>query len=175
MNIFCQYAFVYVKSAADQWNLKERRVTALCRNGRISGAVKEGKQWLIPENTQKPLDGRIRTDEENIISYKPLPIGVSDFCSAVTDYYYVDKTLMIRDFLDTIPKVSLFTRPRRFGKTLNMEMLRVFFEKSSEDTSIYFRDKKIWSCGDKYRRHQGHYPVIFITFKDVKHHSWEET
>lgn len=106
---------------------------------------------------------------------RPLPIGVVDFREMVTNYYYVDKTLMIRDFLDTIPKVSLFTRPRRFGKTLNMDMLRVFFEVSSEDTSVYFRDKKIWRYGDKYRQHQGKYPVIFVTFKDIKMETWEDT
>ena len=67
----------------------------------------------------------------------------------------MDKTLLIRDFLDTKPMVSLFTRPRRFGKTMNMDMLRVFFEKTAEDTSIYFRDKQIWQCGDFYTQHQG--------------------
>ena len=77
---------------------------------------------------------------------KSLPIGISEYQEASTEYYYVDKTLLIRDFLDERPKVSLFTRPRRFGKTLNMDMLRVFFEKTEEDTSVYFRDKKIWSC-----------------------------
>ena len=82
---------------------------------------------------------------------------------------------MIKDFLDERPMVSLFTRPRRFGKTLNMDMIRSFFEKTDEDTSIYFRDKKIWACGKKYREYQGKYPVIFITFKDVKWDSWEET
>lgn len=56
---------------------------------------------------------------------------------------------MIRDFLDECPMVSLFTRPRRFGKTLNMNMLRVFFEKTDEDMSVYFKDKLIWSCGKK--------------------------
>ena len=71
--------------------------------------------------------------------------------------------------------VSLFTRPRRFGKSMNMDMLRVFFEKSREDTSVYFRDKLIWQCGDDYTRHQGQYPVIFLTFKDVKCQTWEET
>lgn len=71
--------------------------------------------------------------------------------------------------------VSLFTRPRRFGKTLNMDMLRVFFEKSEEDTSVYFQDKMIWRCGDEYTAYQGKYPVIFLTFKDVKCSSWEET
>lgn len=67
------------------------------------------------------------------------------------------------------------TRPRRFGKTLNMDMIRTFFEKTDEDTSKYFKDKKIWSCGQKYRDYQGKYPVIFITFKDVKCNTWEET
>ena len=70
-----------------------------------------------------------------------LSIGVSDYCEASTSYYYVDKTMMIKDFLDECSKVSLFLRPRRFGKTLNMDMLRVFFEKTEEDTSIYFRNK----------------------------------
>ena len=77
--------------------------------------------------------------------------------------------------MDQKPLVSLFTRPRRFGKTLNMDMLRVFFEISDEDTSIYFKDKAIWKCGDEYRSHQGKYPVIFLTFKDVKFGSWDAT
>ena len=82
---------------------------------------------------------------------------------------------MIKEFLDERPMVSLFTRPRRFGKTLNMDMIRTFFEKSDEDTSVYFKDKKIWTCGEKYRQYQGKYPVIFVTFKDVKNNTWEET
>ena len=67
----------------------------------------------------------------------------------------MDKTLLIREFLDRKAFVSLFTRPRRFGKILNMDILRVFFEISDEDTSRYFTDKAIWKCGDKYRKHQG--------------------
>ena len=82
---------------------------------------------------------------------------------------------MIKEFLDRKPLVSLFTRPRRFGKTLNMDMLRVFFEISDTDTSQYFRDKEIWKCGEEYREHQGKYPVIFLTFKDIKFASWELT
>ncbi len=104
----------------------------------------------------------------------PLPVGISDYRLASSEYYYIDKTMMIKDFLDTRPMVSLFTRPRRFGKTLNMDMLRTFFEKTDEDTSVYFRDKKIWSCGEKYQAYQGKYPVIFVTFKDVKFNTWEE-
>lgn len=105
----------------------------------------------------------------------PLPIGISDYRKASSEYYYVDKTLLIRDFIDERPQVSLFTRPRRFGKTLNMNMLRVFFEKTDKDTSCYFRDKKIWACGQEYQVHQGKYPVIYVTFKDVKCETWEST
>ncbi len=105
----------------------------------------------------------------------PLPIGISDYRVASSEYYYIDKTMMIKDFLDERPMVSLFTRPRRFGKTLNMDMIRTFLEKTDEDTSKYFQDKKIWSCGQKYRDYQGKYPVIFMTFKDVKCNTWAET
>ena len=120
----------------------------------------------------------IPTDEEADMAEtkrKPLPIGISDFKMAVEEYYYVDKTLLICDFLDNRPMVSLFTRPRRFGKTLNMDMLRVFFEKTDEDTSVYFKDKMIWKCGESYTSYQGKYPVIFLSFKDVKCSSWEDT
>lgn len=79
---------------------------------------------------------------------RPLPVGVSDYVRAQAEYYYVDKTLLIKEFLDRKPLVSLFTRPRRFGKTLNMDMLRVFFEISDEDTSIYFKEEgylEVWT------------------------------
>ena len=67
------------------------------------------------------------TDRTVNTELKPLPIGISDYVRAQSEYYYVDKTLLIKEFLDKKPLVSLFTRPRRFGKTLNMDMLRVFF------------------------------------------------
>lgn len=105
----------------------------------------------------------------------PLPIGIADYRLAQAEYYYIDKTMLIKDFIDERPMVSLFTRPRRFGKTLNMDMLRTFFEKTDEDTSIYFKDTQIWACGQEYRNYQGKYPVIFITFKDVKRDTWKET
>ncbi|MGN1480079.1 MAG: AAA family ATPase, partial [Acutalibacteraceae bacterium] len=167
-----------VKEAAKLWNLTERRVTGLCRLGKIQGAKKQGRSWLIPSDAQKPADNRVKSGEyvKNSREGKlPLPIGISDFRLASTEYYYVDKTMMIKDFIDERPMVSLFTRPRRFGKTLNMDMLRTFFEKTPEDTSVYFKNKKIWSCGEKYRAYQGKYPVIFLTFKDVKFNTWEET
>ena len=104
-----------------------------------------------------------------------MPIGISDYARAQSEYYYVDKTLLIKEFLDKKPMVSLFTRPRRFGKTLNMDMLCCFFEISEEDTGKYFEDTMIWQCGDAYTSHQGKYPVIFLTFKDVKFDSWQAT
>lgn len=93
---------------------------------------------------------------------KSLPIGISDYIRAQADYYYVDKTLLIKEFLDKKPLVSLFTRPRHFGKTLNMDMLRVFFEISDKDTSKYFVDKAIWRCGGEYRSHQGSIRLYFL-------------
>lgn len=169
---------ISVREAAERWNITERRVSTLCKDGKIAGAKKLGNRWMIPENTRKPLDRRIKTGAYRKVeraSKLPLPIGVSNYCLASSEYYYIDKTMMIRDFIDERPMVTLFTRPRRFGKTLNMDMLRTYFEKSDKDTSVYFRDKKIWDCGQKYRDYQGKYPVIFLSFKDVKFNTWEET
>lgn len=104
----------------------------------------------------------------------PLPIGSTNYKDVSEDYYYIDKTLMIKDLLDERVNIALFTRPRRFGKTLNMDMLRTFFEKTSEDTSVFFKNKKIWQQGAKYTRHQGQYPVIFLSFKDAKQDNWQD-
>ena len=103
----------------------------------------------------------------------PLPIGTTDFKRICSEYYYVDKTLLIKDLLDQKTNIILFTRPRRFGKTLNMDMLRTFFEKTDADTSVYFKDKAIWEQGEKYTCHQGKYPVIFFSLKDIKAKSWD--
>ena len=158
--------YLSCSDASKAMGFSVRRIQQMCKNGELPGAIKEGRKWLIPDETMHM---------NHFAKNKSLPIGVSDFKLATTGYYYVDKTLMIRDFLDKKPMVSLFTRPRRFGKTLNMDMLRVFFEKTNEDTSVYFKDKQIWQCGDYYTKHQGRYPVIFLTFKDVKSMTWEET
>lgn len=158
--------YLSCSDASKAMGFSVRRIQQMCKNGELPGAIKEGRKWLIPDET---------IHMNHFVKNKSLPIGVSDFKLATTGYYYVDKTLMIRDFLDKKPMVSLFTRPWRFGKTLNMDMLRVFFEKTNEDTSVYFKDKQIWQCGDYYTKHQGQYPVIFLTFKDVKSMTWEET
>lgn len=103
----------------------------------------------------------------------PMPLGTTDFKRICRENYYVDKTLLIKDLLDQKTNIILFTRPRRFGKTLNMDMLRTFFEKTDEDTSIYFKDKAIWEQGEKYTDEQGKYPVIFLSLKDIKARKWE--
>ena len=167
------------KEKALEWGLSTRSVNNLCKQGRIPGAIKVGKSWQIPDDARKPTDARVTSGKYSTHTkpqvLKSLPIGISDYARAQSQYYYVDKTLMIKEFLDQKPLVSLFTRPRRFGKTLNMDMLRVFFEISEEDTSKYFVGTNIWNCGEPYRSHQGKYPVIFLTLKDVKFDSWKAT
>lgn len=168
---------VPISEAAQQWGIPGSMLTRLCREGRIEGAEKIKGAWMIPSDAQYPADARVKAGGRTVRKKQllPLPIGISDYRKASSEYYYIDKTLMIRDFLDEVPMVSLFTRPRRFGKTLNMDMLRTYFEKTDEDTSRYFTNKKIWACGEAYRSHQGKYPMIFLSFKDIKCMTWTET
>ncbi|MBR7033706.1 MAG: AAA family ATPase [Clostridia bacterium] len=157
--------YISAADAAMKLNITLRRLQQKCAKGEIPGAKKEGRRWFVPQNAVRD-QGDIK---------KPLPIGISDYKIASSEYYYVDKSMLIKDFLDKKPLVSLFTRPRRFGKTLNMDMLRVFFEKTEEDNSTYFTDKAIWSYGKAYTSFQGQYPVVFLSFKDVKCADWQET
>ena len=99
----------------------------------------------------------------------PLPVGTSDWETFSRDSYCVDKTLMIRDLIDSRTRVALFTRPRRFGKTTALEMIRAFYE---GETSL-FEDRLIWAAGERYRAEQGAHPVIFLSFKDVKQQTVE--
>ncbi|MBO4556124.1 MAG: AAA family ATPase, partial [Elusimicrobiales bacterium] len=109
---------------------------------------------------------------------RPLPIGISEFKEIIDEHcYYSDKTLFIKKLLDTAAKAILFARPRRFGKTLNMTMLRTFFEKplDGQDTSHYFKDLAIWKAGEKYAKEQGKRPVIYISFRGIKGTSFKES
>lgn len=108
------------------------------------------------------------------MEYKALPVGIDDFKEIIQmGYYYVDKTLLIKDLLDHKGKVKLFTRPRRFGKSLNMSMIRYFFEKSQENTKELFENTKILCAGEKYIQHMGEYPVISISLKSLKQEDFE--
>src|SRR5262249_45039670 len=105
---------------------------------------------------------------------RPLPIGVDDFRKLREQgMEYVDKTHLIRDVLDRGAEVLRLPCPRRSGKTLNLSMLRWFFDKRAEDLSFLFADLSIWDAGDAYRAHFQRYPVIFLTFKGVKHDSYD--
>ena len=106
---------------------------------------------------------------------KKLPIGISDFREIIEDnYYYADKSLLVKELVDNGSKTVLFPRPRRFGKTLGLSMLRYFYEKTEQDTSGLFHQLAIWEQGEAYTRKQGQYPVIYLTFKDIKSRDWAE-
>jgi len=108
--------------------------------------------------------------------FKPVPIGIEDFKEIIDkDYYFVDKSLMIKEILDSGSKITLFTRPRRFGKTLNMSMLRRYFEKTEEDNLYLFDGLKIFETGEKYRQYMGQYPVISISLKSMKQSNYQES
>lgn len=100
----------------------------------------------------------------------PPPVGTSDWATFSRDSYCVDKTLLIKELIDSRSRIVLFTRPRRFGKTTALNMIRAFYEGEAS----LFEDKEIWAAGEEYRKEQGAHPVIYLTFKDVKQTTVEE-
>ena len=97
---------------------------------------------------------------------KPLPIGIEDFKEVIdSGYYFVDKTLMIKEFLNRVTDVTLITRPRRFGKTINMSMMAEFFD-ITKDSKEIFKGTKIMET--PYAAEINQYPTIFISFADAK-------
>lgn len=112
---------------------------------------------------------------------KPLPIGVDNFRKIIEEgYYYVDKSMLIRELLDFKGEVNLFTRPRRFGKTLNLSMLRYFFEdtgdaEQNQKNRVLFQNLKITNAGEEYTKNMGRYPVINLTLKSAKQSSLESS
>ncbi|MGL4911789.1 MAG: AAA family ATPase [Romboutsia sp.] len=104
---------------------------------------------------------------------KRISLGASDFKEIIDkDYYFIDKTLIIKEFLEDSGKIVLLPRPRRFGKTFNLSILRYFLEKCDEDRSYLFKGLKIEDEAEIMKK-QGMYPLIYITFKDDKHSSFE--
>ena len=160
--------YIGTSKAASMLHMTTRRVVGLCHEGKLIGAVQDGRNWKIPEESVRAYMGISDT-------LLPCAVGNTSYVEISSECYYVDKTLLIRDLIDDHNMVTLFTRPRRFGKTLAINMLKTFFEKTEEDTSKYFIDKNIWRCGQKYRALQGTYPVIMLTFKDVKFDNWQDS
>ena len=166
--------YLSTREAADILKMTTRRVVGLCHEGKLEGAFQKGRGWKIPEYSVRMYQRTAASEgmQENLL---PCAVGNTSYTEIVKNCYYVDKTLLIRDLIDAQVSVTLFTRPGRFGKTLAMDMLKTFFEKTDSDTSVFFRDKRIWDCGEKYQRLQGAYPVISITFKDVKFNTWADS
>jgi len=106
---------------------------------------------------------------------KAIPVGIENFEDIIKDnYYYVDKSMLIEDILVNRAAVTLFTRPRRFGKTLNMSMIKYFFDvRNKDENRKLFEGLKIF--GSEYMREQGKYPVIFVSLKDLRADTWEDT
>ncbi|MDO4649247.1 MAG: helix-turn-helix domain-containing protein, partial [Eubacteriales bacterium] len=91
---------------AVEWGLSKNTINEMCSKGKIPGVVKEGRKWLIPDDAVRPADGRMTTgkySKPKNTETKPLPIGISDYVRAQSEYYYVDKTLLIKEFLDKKP------------------------------------------------------------------------
>ena len=103
------------------------------------------------------------------------PIGVDDYKEIIDkNCVYIDKTLLIKEFWKDDAKVILVTRPRRFGKTISLSMLRYFFEKTKDSNRYLFEKSNIWK-EEGFPALQGQFPVIFISFKDVKYNTWEKS
>lgn len=104
-----------------------------------------------------------------------MPIGVDDFKKVVENYYFVDKSDFIKDIIDYHTEATLITRPRRFGKTLNMSMLEYYFsiDKKQESKNL-FNDLKISKCGYQYQEERNKYPVVFLSLKEIAGTNWDE-
>ena len=171
--------YIKARELANLWDITPRRINQLCADNLLPGAYKDGKFWMIPSNIEKPASLRgkqVKTvkTRAKTTHLLPCPVGITSYKEVSKECYYVDKTLLIKDIIDDHSKVFLFTRPRRFGKTLAMDMVRTYFEISDMDTSVYFSDKNIWSEGEVYKDYQGKYTVIFLSFKDAHQSDWED-
>ncbi len=162
--------FMTTKEAAKLWKSTVATVTSLCVDSKIEAKQIAGR-WFISRDAQKPADLPILPDSARCL---PVGLGTKNFKQFSANLYYVDKTLLLRDIIDKSTGFFLFTRPRRFGKSLNLNMIKTFFERTEEDNSVYFVDKKIWNCGREYQQQQGKYPVVYISFSGINETSWKQ-
>ncbi len=122
---------------------------------------------IIAKNSKMQVRAGNAARKEGLL---PPPVGTSDWARFSRDSYCVDKTLILKALIDSKSRVVLFTRPRRFGKTTMLKMIRAFYE----GEAALFHDTKIWAAGEKYQSEQGKHPVIFLSFKDIKQTTVEE-
>jgi len=107
---------------------------------------------------------------------RPLPVGIKNFEKMIKEgYYYIDKTLFIKELLDKKAEVNLFIRPRRFGKSLNISMLQYFFDNTLKEKAFLFDSLKIMDCGETYRAEMNRYPVIKLTLKAADQINFESS
>ena len=165
------------RQKAAEWSVTRRMVNYWCANGEIEGAYKEGSRWLIPVDVERPGEEerlrRMRAYTIRITGRKIVGVGIQDFEALRRDQmFYVDKTDFIRQWWESGETTTLITRPRRFGKTLNLSMLNCFFSTFYENRADLFEGLKIWD-EKSYHKLQGRFPVIFLSFAGVKGKSFE--
>ena len=165
------------RQKAAEWSVTRRMVNYWCANGEIEGAYKEGSRWLIPVDVERPGEEerlrRMRAYTIRITGRKIVGVGIQDFEALRRDQmFYVDKTDFIRQWWESGETTTLITRPRRFGKTLNLSMLNCFFSTFYENRADLFDGLKIWD-EKSYHKLQGRFPVIFLSFAGVKGKSFE--
>ena len=125
--------YIGTTEVAKRIQLTNRRVVGLCSEGKFPGAFRAGRNWKIPvasveeymKETGKTSPGDTTHGAETLL---PVAIGNTSYIEISSECYYVDKTLLIRDLIDDHNMVTLFTRPRRFGKTLAINTIKTFFE-----------------------------------------------
>lgn len=144
------HAMQYMTSRqkATEWSVTKRMVNYWCANGQIEGAYKEGSRWWIPVDVERPGEEeclrRMRAYTVRITGKKSVAVGIQDFEALRRDQmFYVDKTDFIRQWWESGETTTLITRPRRFGKTLNLSMLNCFFPCSMKIVRIYLRGESL--------------------------------
>lgn len=173
------HAMQYMTSRqkATEWSVTKRMVNYWCANGQIEGAYKEGSRWWIPVDVERPGEEeclrRMRAYTVRITGKKSVAVGIQDFEALRRDQmFYVDKTDFIRQWWESGETTTLITRPRRFGKTLNLSMLNCFFSVFYENRADLFEGLKVWE-EKSYHKLQGRFPVIFLSFAGVKGTTFE--
>lgn len=165
------------RQKATEWSVTKRMVNYWCANGQIEGAYKEGSRWWIPVDVERPGEEerlrRMRAYTVRITGKKSVAVGIQDFEALRRDQmFYVDKTDFIRQWWESGETTTLITRPRRFGKTLNLSMLNCFFSVFYENRADLFEGLKVWE-EKNYHKLQGRFPVIFLSFAGVKGTTFE--
>ena len=158
--------YISTKEAAGIMGLSTRRVVGLCNAGKLEGALRKGRNWKVPEETAYAYIGTEKPKAGNgeILS---CAVGNTSYMDVVKNSYYVDKTNLIKELLESrIAEVTLITRPRRFGKTIGMSMLAYFFD-IRKDSRKLFEDLKISRDIELCQKWMNQYPTLFISFKDV--------